>query len=62
MDVDHFGHLGAVPCAVVLIPRGRDRDFTFSSEEGLEQVREPNRHHLQNDVDYVKMEPPHSRI
>lgn len=51
-----------MPCAVVLIPRGRDRDFTFSSEEGLEQVREPNRHHLQNDVDYVKMEPPHSRI
>ncbi|CAM9527381.1 unnamed protein product, partial [Hapterophycus canaliculatus] len=28
----------AVSCAVVLIPRGRDRDFTFSSREGLEQV------------------------
>lgn len=28
----------AVPCAVVIIPRGRDRDFTFSSREGLEQV------------------------
>ena len=28
----------AVPCAVVLIPRGRDRDFTFSSREGLGQV------------------------
>lgn len=28
----------ASPCAVVLIPRGRDREFTFSCAEGLEQV------------------------
>lgn len=32
----------ASPCAVVLIPRGRDRDFMFSSREGLEQVTVPS--------------------
>ncbi len=39
MDVSSDGQPGALPCAVVLIPRGKDRDFTFSSREGLEQVR-----------------------
>ena len=44
LDVEEQGAEGglpgavAVPCAVVIIPRGRDRDFTFSSREGLEQV------------------------
>ncbi|CAN0484410.1 unnamed protein product, partial [Laminaria digitata] len=45
LDVEEQGGEGggqpgavAVPCAVVIIPRGRDRDFTFSSREGLEQV------------------------
>ncbi|CAM9263609.1 unnamed protein product [Scytosiphon promiscuus] len=39
VDVSTVGQAStAVPCAVVLIPRGRDRDFTFASREGLEQV------------------------
>ncbi|CAM9929821.1 unnamed protein product, partial [Ectocarpus fasciculatus] len=38
VDVSSDGRAGTVPCAVVLIPRGRDRDFTFSSREGLHQV------------------------
>ena len=39
--VDHAGdgQTNTLPCAVVLIPRGRDRDFTFSSLEGLQQAR-----------------------
>lgn len=39
VDVSSEGRASTVPCAVVLIPRGRDRDFTFSSREGLHQVR-----------------------
>lgn len=39
VDVAGDEHASVVPCAVVLIPRGRDRDFTFSSLEGLQQAR-----------------------
>ncbi|CAN0600873.1 unnamed protein product, partial [Ectocarpus sp. 12 AP-2014] len=38
VDVSSDGRASTVPCAVVLIPRGRDRDFAFSSREGLHQV------------------------
>lgn len=39
VDVAGDGYASVVPCAVVLIPRGRDRDFMFSSLEGLQQAR-----------------------
>lgn len=40
VDVSSDGRASTVPCAVVLIPRDRARDFTFSSREGLHQVRD----------------------
>ncbi|CAM9246032.1 unnamed protein product [Phaeothamnion confervicola] len=38
--LSHAGGSGVetVPCAVVLVPRGREREYMFASEEGLHQV------------------------